>query len=375
MNSPGLGSQPILQLTVRDPGPPAPVAAGKLFLPFARGTDAASRTSAGTGLELAIAARLAELMHGQIGQGAVLPQENEPSSGRELWVSLPLPAAEPGAQAAAGTAKPISPVSGRTSRRALVLLVEDIAVNQVVTATQLRREGHRVDVADDGAAAIRLAVSTPYDIVLMDLMMPGMSGFEAARHIRALPGPAGRTPIVALTANNSPEDRARCTAAGMMEMLSKPVRPAELSAALARALDRNDTVVPPAAPAAPTSKPHDDRDLLGLDRLIELRESLSEQLFATLAEQCLTEMDEMLQVLRDALADGQPAPVNAAAHALAGMAGGYGLTAVESRMRKIMAAAHAHNLDAAHAAASDMDAEARRSAAALRAILAPRCAA
>jgi HPt (histidine-containing phosphotransfer) domain-containing protein len=198
-------------------------------------------------------------------------------------------------------------------------------------------------------------------------MMPGMSGFEAARHIRSLPGPAGRTPIIALTANTSPEDRTRCKEVGMAEMLTKPVRPAELSAALARALNRTSAA---AVAATPEPEPGgDDPGLLGAERLAELREGLPGELFVSLAEQCLTEMDEMLQVLHGALAAEKPASIDAAAHALAGMAGGYGLAVVERRMRRIMAAAHAGDLDAARAAASGMDEEAERSAAALRAIL------
>jgi CheY-like chemotaxis protein/signal transduction histidine kinase len=362
----GLGSQPILQVAVRDPGPPAAsLTADRLFLPFARRNAAGPRgqpAEPGTGLELSIAARLVEMMNGQIGQGAA------PDRGRELWTSLPLPIAEPGVRPRGELARPLPELPpARKLRRAFVLLVEDIVVNQVVTATQLRRDGHRVDVAEDGATAIRMAASAPYDVVFMDLMMPGMSGFEAARHVRSLTGPAGRIPIIALTANTSPEDRTKCLDSGMQEMLSKPVRPKELAIALARALKRDDT--PADVPALTPPEEDGDRALLGLDRLAELREGLSGELFVSLAEQCLTEMDEMLRVLHAALESERPSQIDAAAHALAGMAGGYGLAVVERRMRRIMAAAHAGDVDAARAAANGMDEEAQRSAVALRALL------
>ena len=105
-------------------------------------------------------------------------------------------------------------LSRSQQRRALprtrILLVEDILANQLVTATLLRREGHLVDIASSGPEAITAMGSRPYDLVLMDIFMPGMSGMDTTRRIRAMGGPCAKVPIIALTANVCPEDSAIC---------------------------------------------------------------------------------------------------------------------------------------------------------------------
>ena len=227
-------------------------------------------------------------------------------------------------------------------RRCLVLLVEDMKVNQMVTATQLRREGHRVDVAGSGPEALALAMHTPYDLVLMDLMMPGMSGYDAARRLRALPGLAGRAPIYALTANTGEEDRARCLAAGMQGMLSKPLP----AAALRELLQQRAAPLAPAAAAAPA--------VLDAARLAELRRDLPRDILAGLCRQCLDDMDLRLQALGAALDRGEAAQIEAEAHALAGMAGSYGLAGVERDARATLAAARRRDAAGARAAAESL---------------------
>lgn len=115
-----------------------------------------------------------------------------------------------------------------------VLVAEDNAVNQKVARLMLERAGCRVDVVDDGAAAVEALEQTPFDLVLMDCQMPNVDGFEATRRIRALPGAPARTVIVALTANALAGDRERCLSAGMDDYLSKPVRRDALDEVLRR---------------------------------------------------------------------------------------------------------------------------------------------
>lgn len=248
------------------------------------------------------------------------------------------------------------PAPGRP-RRSLVLLVEDMKVNQMVTATQLRRDGHRVDIAASGPEALGLAARTPYDIVLMDLMMPEMSGYDVARRMRALPGLAGRVPIYALTANTGEDDRARCLAAGMQGMLSKPVPAAALREVLQQGAARP---VPFAAPA---------RDLLDPGRLDELRRDLPEAVLGTLCRQCLDDMDQRLAALRAALAAADPAEAEHEAHALAGMAGSYGLAQVEREARATLNAARRQDVAATRTAAAGLPDAFARSRAALLAWL------
>ncbi len=217
---------PSLYLSVTDQGPRIPDReAGQLFQPFSRLENARANGAPGTGLGLAICERLTRLMGGTIGvQGAE-------SGGNEFWVVVPLEEiAAPAAELMAGL------LPKARMRRVNLLLVEDIPANHLVTATMLRRLGHRVDIAESGPDAIRLVQERPFDLVFMDLIMPGMSGYETARRIRTLPEMARNVPIVALTANTAVEDRSRCIAAGMNDMIGKPLRAAEMVEVLSRTL-------------------------------------------------------------------------------------------------------------------------------------------
>jgi CheY-like chemotaxis protein/HPt (histidine-containing phosphotransfer) domain-containing protein len=125
---------------------------------------------------------------------------------------------------------------GPGARSLRVLLAEDHPINQVVATHMLERLGHRAVVAADGRQALAAMESGPFDLVLMDLQMPVMDGFQALAAIRdrerARPG-SGRTPVVALTAHAMAGDRDRCLADGFDGYIPKPIRPDALASALA----------------------------------------------------------------------------------------------------------------------------------------------
>ena len=123
-------------------------------------------------------------------------------------------------------------------RGARVLLVEDNDVNRSVARKFLERMGHQVDVARDGKQAVEATRGTAYDVVLMDIQMPELDGYEATLAIRRREGGTTHVPIVAMTANAMTGDREKCLAAGMDDYLPKPVRQEELSAAIERAWAR-----------------------------------------------------------------------------------------------------------------------------------------
>jgi PAS domain S-box-containing protein len=210
------------RLEVRDTGIGIPPEArGRLFTSFTQADSSISRRFGGTGLGLAISKRLVELMGGEIGV------DSEPGRGSRFWFTLPLGTATP---AAAQEGAPAMP----TTRPLAILLAEDNPVNRIVAEKVLEKAGHAVTCVPDGAQALAAAQGQAFDLVLMDMHMPEMDGIEATRRIRALPGPASRMPIIALTANVLAGDMERCVEAGMDDYLPKPFKPLELFRMLAK---------------------------------------------------------------------------------------------------------------------------------------------
>jgi CheY-like chemotaxis protein len=154
-----------------------------------------------------------------------------------------------------------------------VLLAEDNPINQEVALELLSAQGAQVDVADDGEVVLEHARAGHYDLVLMDVQMPRMDGLRAAEAIRRLPGWDG-VPIIAMTASAFPEDRSDCLAAGMNDVLVKPVRPDALTQTLLRW--SRPAAASPTAPPAPLPAPATDlptaaqhAHLLALRRLLQ----------------------------------------------------------------------------------------------------------
>lgn len=123
-----------------------------------------------------------------------------------------------------------------------ILLAEDNQINQRVAFAMLTRGGHQVDIASDGRQAVAMAAQAPYDVILMDIQMPNMSGIDATRSIRELPGAVADIPIIAMTANAMSGDRETYLAAGMDDYVSKPIDPGVLAAALGRQAGRGGSL-------------------------------------------------------------------------------------------------------------------------------------
>ncbi|MBS7789455.1 response regulator [Roseococcus sp. SDR] len=195
-----------------------------------------------TGLGLAISAQLVAAMNGQIGC------DSAPVRGALFWVELPMPAmSEPEVAEAVPAPEPPAPPEPETARPLRLLVADDILVNRSLARVMLEKAGHVVDLVADGMAAVEAVQRTAYDVVLMDVQMPGMDGLEATRRIRALEGPAGQVVIIALSASAMVDQVQSCLDAGMDGHLAKPINRAQLLEKLADVTRRRGG--PPEVPA------------------------------------------------------------------------------------------------------------------------------
>jgi signal transduction histidine kinase len=193
----------------------------RLFVAFQQLEGSSSRQHGGAGLGLAISKRLTELM------GGTITVETAPGRGSTFHFTI---VGEPAELAAPPSAElPAQPHAGRRSLR--ILLAEDDMISRIVVLDMLRQLGHQADSANNGIEALQALDRRAYDVVLMDVQMPGLDGLEVTRRIRSASG--DQTHIIALTAHALSGDRERCLAAGMNDYLSKPVRLTDLQNALA----------------------------------------------------------------------------------------------------------------------------------------------
>ena len=212
----------------------APEKLGHLFSDFAQADASISRRFGGTGLGLAISRRIIEQMGGTIGVTST------PGEGSTFRFTLVLPWSQAQASDQAAGRDEAEELKARIADRdrpLKVLVAEDDAVNRMVVSKMLGAFEVELRVVTDGVEAVAAALEGDYDVVLMDVRMPGMDGLAATRAIRAQGGRFEALPIVALTANAFPEDVRTCREAGMSDFLAKPLRRPALVAALLRALE------------------------------------------------------------------------------------------------------------------------------------------
>jgi PAS domain S-box-containing protein len=204
-----------LRFEVEDTGVGIPAEVqDRIFQRFDQGDASTTRKFGGSGLGLAITKRLAEMMSGDVGFTSVQGQ------GSTFWLEI---AAEPTMAQA-----PAEEMAAPLLQDLRVLVVEDNATNRMIATKLLEQLGASVETASDGYEGAEAAARGGFDLILMDVQMPGIDGPEAARRIRALGGAVAQTPIVALTANALSHQRTTYLEAGMDGVVSKPISPAAL---------------------------------------------------------------------------------------------------------------------------------------------------
>ena len=213
-----------LEARVRDDGPGIdPAVVESLFDPFVHGTG-----PNGAGLGLTVSSRIISQMGGN------LRAENNAGRGATFTFDLDVQRTEIEARADTN-------VTGLSNfefeRTPHILIVDDNATNRVVAQALCEMFGCTSETVEDGLEALEAAQERAYDLILMDIKMPRMDGVQATCAIRALAGPARDTPIVALTANADPEDARSYLAAGMCDVVEKPIKPERLRRAINAALN------------------------------------------------------------------------------------------------------------------------------------------
>lgn len=225
----------MLRADIRDTGCGIPInAQDKLFTAFTQADSATTREFAGTGLGLTICKRLVDLMCGSINF------TSEAGAGSHFWFEAPLNvAAAPLKTEEAASAQ--TQIEAPNANAPRILLAEDNVINQEVIRGFLKSRNWHCDIAEDGLEAVEAVTTGHYDVVLMDVQMPRMDGIQATREIRALPAPAGDTPILGLTANAMREDSHRGLQAGMNSYATKPIKKDTFFAEIERLIESGRT--------------------------------------------------------------------------------------------------------------------------------------
>ena len=301
----------------------------RLFQPFTQADVSTTRKYGGTGLGLTISRRLAKLLGGDItvesavrlGSKFTFTLDGGPREGIELIENM---TAEQLTIAGEGPSDEEVTLQGR------ILLAEDGEDNRELISAHLRKAGAEVVIAGTGRLAVEAAKGQAFDLVLMDMQMPEMDGYAAARALRM----AGlRIPIIALTANAMAEDRVKCIEAGCSDYLSKPITRAQLLRTLAKYMNGQDRPAEtepvveqaPASPAPPvaTTAPQPPSPAVASSQFIRSAFEKEPQVQKLLAK-FVARLPERVRTLADLLRERDFEKLRQAVHQLKGAGGGYG---------------------------------------------------
>lgn len=354
------GNDVLLHFSVRDTGIGiGDDKTGMLFKKFSQLNASTTRKFGGTGLGLAISKELTELMGGKIGVRSQL------GKGSEFWFDVRLEKLPTGAVVEYETVTGQRPGTKRLSdrvrrelfndrRHVCILVAEDNITNQQVVLGLLKQFGLRADAVANGKEAIKALEIVPYDLVLMDVQMDEMDGYEATQRIRS--GTVGalnpQVPIIAVTAHATQEDRNKCLAVGMNDYLSKPIQAQKLAAVLDLWLTNplpNRGDISENMPAPPTE--HLVFDKAGMIERLMGNESMAKEV----AEIFLGDMPRQFHELRNSLQTGDVKGVRNRAHAIKGAAANVGGEAMRAVALTIEKAGETGNIELARSRMGELE--------------------
>jgi signal transduction histidine kinase/DNA-binding NarL/FixJ family response regulator len=312
-----------------------------VFTPFTQADGSITRRYGGSGLGLSIVRSLVGMMG-----GAVQVRSQERTGSVFSFIARFKSAA--GAVQGPALKEPARPAASGPLN---VLVAEDVETNRMLIERLLERQGHRVTVVHDGNEAIQALAADPYDVVLLDVQMPGMDGLEAARIIRDPGSPVLRhdVPIIAVTAHAMSLDRQRCLRAGMNEYLAKPVVPEQLY----RAVEKYAPEAGPPAPATNAAGPAADGMTSASVEMMRDRLAAAyfgdQELAESIVGAFLKESPRLLKDIRDAAVSWDRSSLELHAHSLKSAAAAVGLDGLRENARVLEEAAHSGSRDDAQA--------------------------
>ncbi|MBN1840944.1 MAG: response regulator [Deltaproteobacteria bacterium] len=287
-----------------------------VFDSFVQADESTTRKYGGTGLGITIAKQLVTLMGGQMGL------ESQPGKGSTFWFAVPLemsectPEPENETQAAHRGSLPLEQNRHRSGH---ILVAEDYPVNQRVARQHLEKAGYTVTIVEDGEKAVSACEAHKYNLILMDIQMPNMDGYEATRHIRSRSALCANVPILALTANADLATRNACKKANMDDVLTKPIRRNSLLAVVDRWIaltcqtpdrsgnsfpDENDNTSP--------------KDVMPIDYDVASEEFGDMDILNEVVAQFIEKVETQIQDMREALSEQDIEVLRRNAHAIKG---------------------------------------------------------
>ncbi len=299
------GKQPVLRVEVQDTGIGiSRENMAKLFSAFSQADDSIARKYGGSGLGLSIARKLIELMGGKIHATSV--------EGKGSTFALDIPYSPP----LAGAEEDDPETADAHSAPQEILVVEDNAVSQRIVIKMLTQKGHRVTAVGNGDDAIKAVKEKDFNLVFMDVNMPGRNGLETTRAIREMGGKFEKLPIIGLTANIMEDFVRKCYDAGMMAHVPKPFSPKSLYDAVAL-VAKGGAPVPEAA-VVTTKKTM-------RETLVIVRDGLGIDYMRSMVASNLKETERLHDLVRDEAAKNRLDKMSDAAHDLKSISGLIGM--------------------------------------------------